>query len=135
MDLLKIKELVLNVLPSVFILTIFLIGTLIGKPIYDYFKNKYTGYITKQNMQGFLKQLTNDEKELLQKYLTENKRTQYIDISDGVVNGLVAKKLVYRASSVGGYMTSFAYNIQDIAFNILKENPKYLKINDIEKES
>lgn len=112
----------------VVITAIFLFGNIIGKLVYDFFKSYYNRIITKTNMKYFLKQLTNDEKEILKYYLTENKRTQYIPISSGVINGLCSKKLVYCSSSIatpGSY--NFAYNIEDIAFNILKMHPEYLE--------
>ena len=49
-------------------------------------------------------------------------------MSSGVINGLCSKNLVYCSSSIatpGSY--NFAYNIEDIAFNILKIHPEYLE--------
>ncbi|MFT5659614.1 MAG: uncharacterized membrane protein YobD (UPF0266 family) [Sulfurimonas sp.] len=123
----QIESLLLNLMPTIAVLLFFLFGTIIGKPIYDFFKNKYIGYVNNKNMNIFLQQLTNDEKDILRYYLTENKRTQYLNISDGVINGLSTKGLVYRPSNVGlPYGTDIAYNIQDIAYNILQKHPEYL---------
>ncbi len=112
----------------VVITAIFLFGNIIGKLVYDFSKSYYNRIMTKTNMKYFLKQLTNDEKEILKYYLTENKRTQYFPLSSGVINGLCSKNLVYNSSNIaaqGSY--NFAYNIEDIAFNILKIHPEYLE--------
>ncbi len=112
----------------VVITAIFLFGNIIGKLVYDFSKSYYNRIMTKTNMKYFLKQLTNDEKEILKFYLTENKRTQYIPMSNGVINGLCSKNLVYCSSNIGTPGSyNFPYNIQDIAFNILKIHPEYLE--------
>lgn len=73
-----------------------------------------------------LRNLTDDEKAVLRPYMDQNVRTQHLSFSDGVANGLEAKKILYRASSLGSHMAHFAYNIQDGAFEILKRHPEFL---------
>ena len=80
----------------VVITAIFLFGNIIGKLVYDFSKSYYNRIMSKTNMKYFLKQLTNDEKEILKYYLTENKRTQYFPLSSGVINGLCSKSIFYR---------------------------------------
>lgn len=130
-NLLKIfnlEEVVASLLPYISILTLLSFSLLISKPIKDFFTVMYNKYYHYTTMTYFLKQLTNDEKVLLKSYLTDNVRAKYFDLSDGVASGLASKKLIYRSSNVGtGISTEFSYNIQDIAFNILKKNPKYLE--------
>lgn len=77
-----------------------------------------------------LRNLTDDEKAVLRKYMDQNVRTQHLSFSDGVANGLEAKKIIYRASSLGSHMAFFAYNIQDGAFEILAKHPEYLVSTD-----
>jgi hypothetical protein len=73
-----------------------------------------------------LRNLTDDEKAVLRKYIDQNVRTQHLSFSEGVANGLEAKKILYRASSLGSHTAHFAYNIQDGAFEILKRHPEFL---------
>jgi len=128
LEILHLEEFISSFLPYISIITILSFSLLIATPIKDFFTISYNKYRSKRSLNYFLKQLTNDEKELLQSYITDNVRVKYFEISDGIANGLSSKNILYRSSSVGCYMTSFSYNIQDISFNILKDNPKYLEI-------
>ena len=76
-----------------------------------------------------LKKLTEDEKAVLRKYVANNVRTQHLSFSNGVANGLEAKQVLYRASSLGMHGDYFAYNIQDCAYSILERHPEYLSPN------
>ena len=77
---------------------------------------------SKRKRESF-KYLSPPEKKLLAKYISETTTTQYLDISDGIANGLQAKGFIYRASNVGAYHTSFAFNIQPWAWKCLQDNP------------
>jgi|GEM_PF-5446514 len=123
----KIMNTILDIYPYVYITAVLLFGSIIGKPIYDFINNYYIGFIRKKNTENFLKHLTNDEKDILKVYMNENIRTQYISISNGVINGLSTKGLVYCSSNIGiPGGTSIAFNIQDMAFKILQKNPEFL---------
>ncbi len=135
LDILSIKELVKSLLPIISLIAIGLLGFIIGAPVYEIGNSSYRGYFTKRSIEGYLKQLTNDEKELLIPYIQENIRTKYFGISDGLPSGLAKKQILYRSSNMGTPgSTSFAYNIQDIAYNILKKKPSYLLIEETEIE-
>jgi hypothetical protein len=73
-----------------------------------------------------LRLLTADEKRFLRPFVIEGKNTVKADISNGVVGGLVAKCILYRASNVGHLYSGFPYNLQPIARKILSEKPKLL---------
>jgi len=59
----KIMTFVSNSHEYILISTLFLFGSITGKPIYDFFNCRYLFIITNKNMKGFLKQLTDDEKK------------------------------------------------------------------------
>jgi hypothetical protein len=73
-----------------------------------------------------LQQLTGDEKLVLQGYVHGQTRTQYLDLNDGVVAGLVAARVLYRATTISRSYTTFAYNISDVAWDYLHEHPEVL---------
>ena len=131
LDMLSIKELVKSLLPIISLIAIGLLGFIIGAPIYEIGNSSYRGYFTRRSIEGYLKQLTNDEKELLKPYVEQNKRTMYFDLQDGAVSGLCSKNILFRSANVGlPASTSFAYNIQDVAYNIIKAKPAYLLIDE-----
>ena len=53
----------------------------------------------------------------------------YFQLSDGVVNGLESKQILYKSSSIAELLT-MSYNIQDVAYNILKKHPEYLNCSE-----
>ena len=59
-------------------------------------------------------------------------RSNTLRIDDGVVNGLVAKGIIFRAASMGNLLEGMAHNIGDFAWDYLHENPHLLEgITDI----
>jgi hypothetical protein len=73
-----------------------------------------------------LHHLSEPEKKLLRGYVEGKTRTQYHPMSDGVVGGLEAERVLFRASSLGQSFDHFAYNIQPWAWEYLNKNPKLL---------
>jgi hypothetical protein len=73
-----------------------------------------------KRLSGFLKTLSPPEKALLKKYLDQQTTTLYFSITDGVVNGLVQKRILWRAASLSAGFTDFAFNIQPWAWDYLK---------------
>jgi hypothetical protein len=124
----RIEVLIKTYIQYVFILTIVLIGSILGKPIFDISRSYYRSYIYKRNTTNFLKQLINDEKEILKIYMDENRRSSFFPLSNGTVSGLVCKHILYRSSIIGVSADyDFSFNIQDIAFDILRQHPEYLE--------
>lgn len=78
--------------------------------------------------------LSPPEKKLLARYLSEKTQTQYLDIRDGITNGLLAKGFIYRASNVGANYTSFAFNIQPWAWKYMHDKPGLVH-HETEQES
>jgi hypothetical protein len=81
-------------------------------------------YLWKRNLTG----LSPPEKRLLAEYLSQDTTTLSHRISEGVVNGLVGKNILYRASNFShpGSM-SFDYNVQPWAWRYLRRHPELLK--------
>lgn len=73
-----------------------------------------------------LQSLTEGEKEILRYYLGEGTRTNVLKVDDGVVQGLVANRIIYRAASMGNLLEGFAHNITDLAWDYLHLYPEVL---------
>lgn len=109
-------------LSTVLLLTHFL--SKIGTPVQE----KIEEALAVRGWAKRLKELTPEEKAHLQQYIQGNTQTRYYDLSDGVVKGLVAKKILYRATSLG-QGEAFAYNMQPWAWRRLKKRPDILALN------
>lgn len=95
--------------------------------IYECGARKIKNFRIERAIIGRLKNLSNDEKEILIPYIRQRVRTQYHSIDNGVANGLEAKHVLYQASSVGN--GGFPYNIQDIAYDYLLKHPQLLELD------
>lgn len=74
-----------------------------------------------------LTDLSEPEKMILRKYLANDTPTLTFPVQDGVVRGLVAKKILFCASEVGMPGTwSFPFNLQPWARQALRRNPSLL---------
>jgi hypothetical protein len=68
------------------------------------------------------------EKEVLARYITEDTTTIAFEMRDGIVNGLIAKGILYRASTGSNPMSyDFDTNMQPWAWEYLKSHPDVLK--------
>jgi len=83
------------------------------------------GKITIMYGKRYLNNLTDEEKSILKMYIYWGKKTQTFSMSDGVVNGLELKNIIYRASSLSECYSYFPYNIQPWAWEYLNKH-KYL---------
>ena len=73
--------------------------------------------------------LTADEKQMLRPYIFAGENTVYESIYDGVANGLVAKRILYRASNLsvpGTPGVLFPFNLQPQARIELTKHPDFL---------
>ena len=80
----------------------------------------------KRNIIQCLRELTWDEKAFLRGFIDGQENTLYASYSDGVVGGLLAKHLIYRASNMSSPGLQFPYNLQPPVRNILNERPELL---------
>lgn len=86
-------------------------------------------YLERRQLKSWHDQIANlspPEKLVLREYIENQETTRYFEISDGIVNGLVAKKILYCASNIGAYYTSFPFNLQPWAWKHLNEHPEIL---------
>lgn len=71
--------------------------------------------------------LTEDEKQILRFYVAHSTRSNTLRVDDGVVQGLVAAGVIYRASGLGNMVEGFAHNISQEAWDELHKNPVLLR--------
>ena len=76
-----------------------------------------------ETMRRRLHSLTPRERDILRRYIEEETRTQYLDITDGVVRGLRSEAIIYQSANISVGHTVFAHNIQPWAWDYLTENP------------
>ncbi|MBI3319988.1 MAG: superinfection exclusion B family protein [Candidatus Omnitrophica bacterium] len=67
----------------------------------------------------------------MRRYVEGKTRTQYFQIEDGVIQGLVAVDVLYRSAQVGHLLSGFAYNIQPWAWEYLNRHPDLLSGPDV----
>jgi Super-infection exclusion protein B len=70
-----------------------------------------------------MRHLSFDEKKVLQSYLKHRALTRRWNLGSGVVNGLVADGILFRASQVGSQIEGFAYNVHRWAYEYLLQHP------------
>jgi hypothetical protein len=86
--------------------------------------------IKRQNLKRLQERLRNStppERSILRRYIEGNTRTQKLAIDDGVVQGLMSEKILYRSSQVGDIMMRFDHNIQPWAWDYLKKHSELVK--------
>ena len=95
----------------VFLLSSGLILSGILISLLDYGKGILLKLINRKKIKEFLKNLTLDQKEILKHYFINNTRSQDLKFSDGSVRELEDVGIIYRASSIAIFYTTFSYNI------------------------
>ena len=78
-----------------------------------------------KEMQKMLHALTPEEQDCLKPYISERKNTLYIAIQDGVMGGLLAKKITYPSSNVFDPHRR-PYNLNPWAREYLEKHPELL---------
>ena len=80
----------------------------------------------KRQLQQRLARLTEDEKQILRYYISQQTRANTLRIDDGVVKGLVGSHIIFRSANTGNITQGFAHNINEIAWDILNKDPALL---------
>lgn len=93
----------------------------ITSPVTSWHKDRLVNRSVADN----LSTMTDDEKIFLRRFIFDGLNTVYAPISDGIMGGLHAKGLVYRAASVGN-PSNWPYNLQPIARKVLQRKPHLL---------
>lgn len=73
-----------------------------------------------------LRSLTEDEKQILRYYVANNTRANTLRVDDGVVQGLVASRIIFRSASMGSILEGFAHNISELAWTYVHAYPELL---------
>jgi Super-infection exclusion protein B len=89
----------------------------------DATSSAWKDWAQKRGMWRELKRLTPDEKDVLRRYLEEDTGTISWSVESGVVNGLQAKRILYRASEISDASLIFPYNLQPWARDRLRKKP------------
>jgi len=76
--------------------------------------------------QEMLHQLTPEEKGYLVPFIEKQQNSVYVGMDDGVMGGLVTKRITYRASNMGDILQGFAHNLQPWARMYLEQNLELL---------
>lgn len=87
------------------------------------------GRIERQNLatkQQRLHCLTPEEKGYLIRYIEGQQNTIYVGLDDGIMSGLIAKGITYRASNMGDLLNGFAFNLHSWAREFLELTPGVL---------
>jgi len=77
-----------------------------------------------------VKNLTDEEKAILNYFIKGKTRSASLSITDGVVLGLETRKIIVRVGNVGtcAMSMSFPFNIQPWAWGFLNKNPHLLEV-------
>lgn len=73
-----------------------------------------------------LKNLTEEEKQILRYYFARDTRSNTLRLDNGCVQRLASAGIIYRASNLGNLVEGFTFNITDLAWNFLFVNPEFL---------
>ena len=97
--------------------------------IYQGVGNLVKNYRFKKSHFRIMASLSRVEKEILAKYIAEDTTTYAFDVRDGIVQGLVAKDILYRPGNLSNPLTAanFDYNLHPWVVDYLSKNPNFLK--------
>lgn len=73
-----------------------------------------------------LHDLTPQEKRILRSFIENDTRSCLLNVTDGIVGGLVTEKIIYRSASVSRTGTLFSHNIQPWVWDYLRKNTQLL---------
>ena len=114
-----------------FLLVTALLITNLLSSLYVWIRNKYQSAENLKIRQKRLHSLTDEEKSILQHFISNQTQTQYLSMDDGVVNGLELKKVIFKASNIG-QLDEWAYNIHPWAWKYLNGHPELLVLSQKE---
>lgn len=105
---------------------LFVLAILVSRA-FTFISESVVGFQIKRERLNNLKTLTRDEKEYLRVFVENDTATISREISDGIIDSLESKGIVYRTSSLSSYWKTFPYSLQPWARKYLKEQPKLLE--------
>jgi len=126
-EVLGLQEILQNNRPSLGIGAILFSAYYISILLYELSKGFIEGYQRKKYWRYVLRNLAEDEKNLLRKYFDHDSSTQHFSMSDGVAGNLEAKKILFRSSIVGSLGDIFPYSLQNYVRNYLLKHRELLE--------
>ncbi|MCK4649248.1 superinfection exclusion B family protein [bacterium] len=100
---------------------------LIIEKIKDYILAYYTNIRRKRVIIFALKNLSSKEKLYLKAYIEDDSISETMPFTDGIVQSLVRKEIIYQASNISVSHLDFAYNLQPLVHEYLKRYPEVLR--------
>ncbi|MGJ3243264.1 MAG: superinfection exclusion B family protein [Opitutales bacterium] len=98
----------------------------IGSGILGWIKSfRYRRKVKKRIVEK-LHRLTENEKQILRYYIAKQTKSNMLRTENGVVKGLEASHIIYRAATLGNVLEGFAHNISEVAWDYLNENQALL---------
>jgi Super-infection exclusion protein B len=86
----------------------------------------FQDWMLEKNGIKMIRETTDEEKAFLRAYVIDGKNTVYAQIQSGLAQGLEAKGIVFRSSTVGHLMSGFPYNLQPYMRRLLTKRPELL---------
>ncbi|MEH6734316.1 MAG: super-infection exclusion protein B [Shewanella sp.] len=123
LGLFVVKEAAKTWIGIVWLISVATISADIVVPLYAWVSKRIKWKFNLKKCQARLHNLSKDEKYFLAYYLQYDTRTQIAEISNGTVNGLIASKVIFRASSVADFGYDFPFNIHPWAWDYLRKYP------------
>jgi hypothetical protein len=134
LGILEIRNKYFTWLGIIFIVSSSLLVTHGLSSFYSWLKKKLQLRVSQHIRKKRLYNLTPNEQKILRGYIEKNTHTQTLSIISGIVSGLEAAKIIYRATELsysGG--VKFDYNIQPWAWQYLNTYPELIGIDKKEK--
>lgn len=133
LEIFGINSLVAQIRPYlgiIFLLSSALLITNVVMSVYFWIQNKYQEGNNLRMLQKRLHSLTDGEKRILEHYINNQTRSQYLSMLDGVVNGLELENIIFRSSNVARGVDRWAYNIQPWAWEYLNKHRNLLVLTN-----
>lgn len=115
--------------PWIGLVALLSLAWLIALPLYrtgEYVHKEFLDWRFQRSGRRLLESLSPIEKRYLSEYIVNDTTTRTFRFSDGVAQGLEAKRILYRASTLSRGLDYFDYNIQPWAYRALRTNPSLL---------
>jgi hypothetical protein len=110
-----------------FLLSVVLLISQVFEKIWILFGEAYRSRNKIRELQKSITYLGPQEKAILREYIENKQTTRYYELSNGVVNGLEYKKILYPSSQISAYYLIFPYNIQPWVWTYLNKHPEILE--------
>ena len=114
------------IIGAVFMLSLAILVTHIAFELFAKINKRWRRRKVYTKIKKRLNALTEDEKQILRYYISQNTRANTLRYDDGVVQGLRSAGIIYQSSSLGTALEGFSYNIIEFAWDYLHVYPHLL---------